>query len=227
VRGKRVVRIQVRESRVRPVMYHGKGCHRSGSTTRQMGVEEGTRIALSSVGMTWDRDFVRLANEKGRRPVPARASPAEVLEKLKLLLDGRPTRAAILLFGKDPQGFYGQALVKIGRFRSETLIVDDREVRGTLFEQVEGAMGYFREKLDTRFVMTGKPQRDVIWEYPLEALREAVTNALCHRECLSTAQTQVRVYDRELLVMNHGGLPSGITLPRVRFEEVRRAIPVR
>ena len=43
-------------------------------------------------------------------------------------------------------------------------------------------MQYFRERLQTEFKITGKPQRDVIWEYPLEALREAVTNAVCHRD---------------------------------------------
>lgn len=103
----------------------------------------------------------------------------ELLKKLKLVRAGKPTRAAILLFGKDPQGFYSQAMLKIGRFRNETLIVDDRRIDGTLFDQVEEAIGYFREKLDTRFEMTGRPQREVIWEYPLKALREAVTNAVC------------------------------------------------
>ena len=73
------------------------------------------------------------------------------------------------------------------------LIVDDREIGGTLFDQVNGAIGYFREKLDTMFIMTGKPARDVVWEYPLEALREAVTNAVCHRDYLSNAHTQVRI----------------------------------
>ncbi|MBI5884284.1 MAG: hypothetical protein HZB91_14405 [Elusimicrobia bacterium] len=83
-----------------------------------------------------------------------------------MIRQGRPTRAAILLFGKAPQDFYSQALLKVGRFRSETLIVDDREIEGTVFEQIEGAMGYFREKLDTRFVMTGRPHRDVVWDIP-------------------------------------------------------------
>jgi len=46
----------------------------------------------------------------------------------------------VLLFGKEPQRFYPSALVKIGRFRSPTLIVDDREVDSTLFDQIEGTM---------------------------------------------------------------------------------------
>jgi len=107
-------------------------------------------------------------------------------------------------------------MLKIGRFRGETLIVDDRRIDGTLFDQVEGAMGYFREKLDTRFEMTGRPQRDVIWEYPLKALREAVTNAICHRDYISTRDTEVRIYDKELMVWNDGGLPSALSIESLR-----------
>lgn len=240
VKGKRVVQIQVQESRVRPVMYHGKAYHRSGSTTRRMGVEEVTRIVLASVGITWDevpevranmgdistakvKAFIRLANEKGRRPMASGISAPELMQKLKMIRKGRPTRAAILLFGKAPQNFYGSALVKVGRFRSETLIIDDREIEGTIFEQIEGVMGYFREKLDTRFVMTGRPQRDVVWEYPLEALREAVTNSVCHRDYLSTAHVQVRVYDQELLLMNPGGLPAGLSVETLK--QAHQSIP--
>jgi ATP-dependent DNA helicase RecG len=229
LKGQSIVLIKVQESRIKPVMFHGKPFQRSGSTTRQMSFEELTRLTLSSVGATWDeipeirakmsdislvkvKKFISLANFEGRRSVPSGTSPEQLLIKLDLIREGKLTRAAILLFGKRPQRFYSQALVKVGRFRNETLIVDDREIGGTLFDQVNGAIGYFREKLDTMFIMTGKPARDVVWEYPLEALREAVTNAVCHRDYLSNAHTQVRIYDKELLVMNPGGLPKELSI---------------
>lgn len=103
----------------------------------------------------------------------------DTLEKLELIQKGNPTRAAILLFGKNPQKPYLQAILKMGRFKSEIIIVDDKEICGTLFEQVENAMLYFRDRLQTRFDFTGEPQRKVIWEYPLEALRETVINTIC------------------------------------------------
>jgi ATP-dependent DNA helicase RecG len=114
----------------------------------------------------------------------------------------RSNRSAHESFGNQPQRFYPSAIVKIGRFRSPTLIVDDREVYGTDFDQVEGTMGYFREHLQTRFEFVGEPARKVIWEYPLEALREAITNAVCHREHLDTGHTQVRWYDEHLLFLD-------------------------
>ncbi|MDT8286531.1 MAG: putative DNA binding domain-containing protein [Elusimicrobiales bacterium] len=234
VKGKNVVAIQVEENRIKPVMCNGRAFIRSGSTTRQMTLEEITRCALANAGVTWDalpepratlsdislpkfKTFMDAARQEKRRSVPVGTSQTELLEKLELVIKGKPTRAAILLFGKDPQRFYSQAMLKIGRFRNETLIVDDRRIDGTLFDQIEGAMGYFREKLDTRYVMTGRPQRDVIWEYPLKALREAVINAICHRDYMSTRDTEVRIYDNELMVWNAGILPPGISIDTLKL----------
>ena len=98
---------------------------------------------------------------------------------MELIRDGAPTRAALLLFGKNPESYFPSAFVKMGRFRSPTLIVDDREAHGALLDQLDEIMGWFRERLETTFVISGKPERDVLWEYPLSAIREAVTNLLC------------------------------------------------
>ena len=65
----------------------------------------------------------------------------------------------------------------MGRFRSPTHIVDDREIYGTLSQQLDGAMSWFRERLETEFIISGEPARDVRWEYPLKAIREAIINA--------------------------------------------------
>ena len=71
------------------------------------------------------------------------------------------------LFGKNPQTYFLSAFVKLGRFRSPTLIVDDREVHGSLMEQLNLTMNWFRERLTTSFTITDQPEREVNWEYPL------------------------------------------------------------
>ncbi|MBM4084213.1 MAG: transcriptional regulator [Planctomycetes bacterium] len=232
--GKTVAVVQVPESPLKPIPCRGRYFRRVGKSNRQMSDDDLTRAVLDKVGMTWDqvvepratlkdldpeqlRRFRKLCNLKGRRAIPDEEDDATVLEKLGLLRDGQLLRAAVLLFGKDPQLFYLSALVKVGRFRSPTLIVDDREVRGTLLDQVEGAMLYFREHLQTRFEFVGEPARNVIWEYPLEALREAITNAVCHRDYLDVGHTQVRWYDDHLLILNPGVLP-----PQLRPEDLKR-----
>ena len=192
-----------------------------------------TRMVLAKVGMTWDavpevraklsdidrkqmKRFRALCNEKGRRLILDADDDAAVLDKLELLQNGQPTRAAVLLFCNEPQRFYPSASIKIGRFRPGNLLVDDREVTGSLFDQVEEAMKYFREHLQTRFEFHGTPARDVFWEYPLDALREAVTNAVCHREYSSPSQTQIRWYDDSLLFANAGGIPPPLTLEKIK-----------
>ena len=233
--GKTVVRISVDESSDKPVRYRGRAYVRSGSSDRQATEEEETRWVLERTGQTWDalperrarwedldpqqiRRFRRLCQQKGRRPIPEDEDDRTVLQKLGLLTeDGALTRAAVLLFGRDPHRFYLNAVIKIGRFRSSTLIVDDREIYGTLFDQVEEIMRYFRERLQTRFEFTGEPAREVIWEYPLEALREAIINAVVHRDYLDSGHIQIRWYDDRIVILNPGTL-----LPPLTIEDLKR-----
>lgn len=226
--GKVIVTIAIEPVTGVPVSVRGRYFRRVGRTNQRMSHEEIMQRMISGSGLSWDamveseaswddldleklRQFMTAVRRTGRRPIPAGTSEREFLEKLSFLKEGRPTRAALLLFAKRMSRYFSSAFLKLGRFRSPILIVDDREVEGTLFEQVEGAMAWFRERLQTRFVITGKPQRDTIWEYPLDAVREAVINAVCHRDYISAANVQVRLYDDHLEIWNPGGLPSQLT----------------
>ncbi|MCD6506889.1 putative DNA binding domain-containing protein [Candidatus Poribacteria bacterium] len=232
-KGEAIVLIRVLESPMKPVPCRGRYFKRVGKSTRRMTEEDLTRAVLDKVGMTWDevvepratlddldpeqlKRFRALCNQKERRPIPPNEDDRTVLEKLGLLREGELLRAAVLLFGKDPQRFYPSARVKIGRFRSPTLIVDDRLIGGTLFDQVENTMLYFRERLQTRFEFVGEPAREVIWEYPLEALREAITNAVCHRDYLDTGHIQVWWYDDRIVFFNPGGLPPPLSVEQLK-----------
>lgn len=237
--GKSVVLIEAAESPVKPIPCRGRFFKRVSKSNRQMTDDDFTRLVLHKVGSTWDEvaetratledideqrvnRFRVLCNKKKRRLIPSEAATTDVLEKLGLFKDGRPTRAAVFLFGKEPQRFYPSATVKIGRFRPGNVIVDDREIEGTPFEQVDAVMDYFREHLQTRFEFHGEPAREVIWEYPLEALREAVTNAVCHRDYLDVSQAQVRWHDDRIVILNPGGLTPPLSLEALRHEHSSR-----
>ena len=235
--GKTVAAVAVAESPLKPVPCRGRYFKRVGKSNRQMTDDDLTRAVLEKVGMTWDqvvepratlddldpeqlRRFRKLCNLKGRRTIPDEEDDTTVLAKLGLLREGQLLRAAVLLFAKEPRQFYPSGFVKIGRFRSPTLIVDDREIYGTLLDQVDGVMQYFREHLQTRFEFSGEIAREVIWEYPLEALREAITNAACHRDYLENMHTQVRWYDDQVVFFNAGGLPEPL-----RLEDLKKPHP--
>ena len=85
-------------------------------------------------------------------------------------------------------------------------------IEGTIVEQVDEAIDFIRKNINVKFVMTGKPEREQTWDYPLEALREAVINATCHRDYTISSNTEVRIYDDKLIVWSPGGLPLGITI---------------
>lgn len=191
---KTLVTITVEPATGVPVSVRGRYFRRVGRTNQRMSHQEIMQRMISGSGLSWnavvesearwedlDLDkilrFMDAVRRAGRRPIPEGTSEREFLEKLELLKDGQPTRAALLLFVTQPTRHFASAFLKLGRFRSPILIVDDREVQGTLLEQVEGAMAWFRERLQTKFVITGKPQRDTIWEYPLEAVREAIVDS--------------------------------------------------
>ncbi|MFQ6031469.1 MAG: RNA-binding domain-containing protein [Candidatus Zixiibacteriota bacterium] len=233
--GRGVVIVQIKEFPIKPVSVKGRCFRRVGNSNRIMPMQEIAQMHFHSTGMSWDklpardamigdidfekvRRYIRKANETGRRKIGVDEKPLQVLEKLELIKEGQPTWAAILLFRKDTKRFLSQAVIHCGRFKEEDIVIDDRMIEGTIIEQVDEAMDFIRKNINVRFVMTGKPAREQIWDYPLEALREAVINAVCHRDYAIPSNTEVRIYDDRLIVWSPGGLPLGIT-PEPQFEE--------
>lgn len=229
-----ILAIQVAKNTGTPVSIRGRFYKRTGKSKQRMSHEEIMQRITASTGLSWDaqiepeatlsdldsnliKRFIETTNKLGRRPIPKQAKPEAFLKKLELIKEGIPTRAALLLFGKNPDSYFPSAFLKMGRFRSPTVIVDDHEVHGALIQQLDEAMAWFRNRLTTEFVITGKPEREVRWEYPLDAIREAVVNVLCHA-FINGAHSQIRLYDNKLEFWNAGSLPSPLT-PEVLFEE--------
>jgi len=215
---------------------NGRYLRRVGSTNRDFAPDELACHFLNRSGQSWDSlltpygmervqpeavaTFARLAQK--RLPHIDPHQPMLLLENLGLLKEERLTNAGLLLFGLRPQERFVQAQLRIGVFRSPTEIVDTHEFQGTLWDQLDGAMERFRRILQVRFeikvtepTLEGLARTDV-WEYPLDALREAVINALIHRDYTVTTDIQIRVYDDELTIWNPGGLPPELSVDQLR-----------
>jgi ATP-dependent DNA helicase RecG len=171
-----------------------------------------TNALIDEIDLEKVKQYIESARDAGRRKISGGEKPLQILEKLEVIKDGKVTWAAILLFYKHPQRFLSQAVIHCGKFKEETIVVDDRMIEGTVIEQIEEALNFIRKNINVKFVMTGKPARQEVWDYPLEALREAVINAICHRDYTVPSNTEVRIYDDELIVWNPGGLPLGLTV---------------
>ena len=122
----------------------------------------------------------------------------------------------------------------MGRFKDDITIIDDKLLKGNLFTQMDAAVQLFQQYMQVRFEFEGKSrtdeplsamQRTEIWDYPIKALREAVINALIHRDYFQTgSEIQIRVYDDQIMITNPGGLLEGMTVEELRRKK-HRSLP--
>lgn len=241
--GQRILVVRVDAVQGMAVPYESRYYRRVGCTTQEVPPEQLGQFLLERTGQSWDalpcdaafdeideqavHRFCRRA--RNRLPNLRDDEPfASVLQKLRLVDQGRLTNAAILLFGTHPQRRFISANVHMGRFKDGITILDDRMFEGTLFDQVDAVMQQFRQYLQVRYDIAGEVSSDPdtpvvhrreIWDYPLDALLEAVVNALVHRTYFGTTESvTIRVYDDRVLIRNPGGLPSGITVEQLKQE---------
>ena len=226
---KQIVIIIIKEFPLKPVAISGRCYKRVGASNKILTPAEISELHLQSTGTTWDalpsphanieaidiqkvKEYVSRAKKIGRRQFKEDEDALALLHKLDLIKDNKPTWAAVIAFGKSPPP---QAKVKCGRIRGTSTIVDDYVVEVPLLDQVDEVMNYMKRVLQLSYTITGNAQRKETWEYPLDAIREIVTNAICHRDYTSPAETQIKIFDDRLVVYNPGALPLGMTVERL------------
>jgi predicted HTH transcriptional regulator len=166
------------------------------------------------------RRFVRAARRHRHFPLPDETPIREVLTHLNLLKSDLPKRAAILLFGKNPQQFMANAEIRSMHFHGEVIqrpAPDYRIFKGPLLIQVDQAVDYVLSKLDisvgTRSESTQAPTR---YELPPEVVREAVVNAVAHRDYAVAGAIQISVFSDRMEVWNPGELLTPLTIEKLR-----------
>ncbi len=150
----------------------------------------------------------------------------KALDKLGVLSGGVPTNAAMLFFGKDPQRFFIQSEVRCARFKGEEIsstYLNMSVLRGRIDQVIEDAGRFIEETVQkAAWVTPGKMQREEHWEYPPDALREAVINAVCHRDYTTSGNVQIRIFDSRVQIWSPGELPDGVTVDLLRVEHASR-----
>jgi ATP-dependent DNA helicase RecG len=128
-----------------------------------------------------------------------------------------PTVAGMVLFGRDPQGYNANWGITALRIRGQALdrnhIVDRRELTGTADRLIEAALRFVSDhmRIAARFD-PGSSRRQDVAEYSLDAVREAVANAVAHRDYHPPETIQIRMFDDRLEIQNPGGLLPGLTI---------------
>lgn len=231
VRGRELVEIDV-PAYPCPISCQGEYYVRSGSTTQLLKGAALDRFLLHCYGRTWDAapvpqvavrqlsrgafDRFRMLARQSRRMESAmlREGDKSLLEKLDLT-EGRFLRcAAVLLFHAAPEKFFTGAFVKTGFFRGPADLVYHDEIRGDLFTQTATTIEVLLAKYLKAAISYRGINRVESLPVPEDALREALLNALIHRDYATPAPVQIRVYPDRLQIWNPGRLPEGWTMKK-------------
>lgn len=225
-----------------PVAISCKGVYyyRSGSTMQTLSGPELESFILRKRGASWDsmplpgftvndiddelvQKFKSLAVKKGRvdRSV-LDESKESLMEKLRLTNAGYYTNAAMLLFSKNPDKWHLGAYTKIGFFESDADLRYQDEIHGSILEQVDKVMEVLHLKYMKAKISYEGIQRIERYFVTDEALREALLNALCHKQYESCIPIQISVYEDCLYIANCGKLPENWTVDNLMSKHASR-----
>ena len=215
-------------------------CHiRVGSTKRLCSPQERARL-LQSAGLMHvdeipiqntsisDLDFDSFSYYYERifdQPLDHADIPIEkMLNNMRFLVTDiagsqRMSMAGLLLFGKSPQTFLYNARISAVRWRGNEPgdeITDRQEITGRLPNQIEEAEAFLLRNIRLSTKIDEFKQTDQ-YEYPRIALREAVVNAIAHRDySLEGAQILLFIFDNRIEIRSPGKLPNSVTLENIR-----------
>jgi len=216
-----------------PVNYKGQYYYRTGSTKQELKGTALDKFMLQKKGKTWDGVPVpnvsvndlknetfeffkkRAVNSKRIDESILSESNKNILENLKLTEKNYLRRSAILLFHPDPEKHVTGAFLKIGYFQTDTELIFQDEVHGNLFEQVEKTIDILFTKYIKAIISYEGIHRIETYEYPKEAVREALLNAISHKDYVYGYPIQISVYDDQLMIWNEGKLPENWTVEKL------------
>lgn len=139
-------------------------------------------------------------------------SNAELLDSLDLLKDGKLTRAAVLLFHRNPQKWMFGTYTKIGKFGKGSDLQYQDEVIGSLFMQAERVIELIYLKYLKAPITYENMTRVETYPFPKDAVREALYNALVHSRWSAGIPIQIRIENDAMYISNECAFPSDWTV---------------
>lgn len=134
----------------------------------------------------------------------------QIFENLMLFNEKGVTKnGAAMFFGKHPENMFPHVVVRCVLFKGTTkvYIIDDKTFGGPLYQQYLQAMAWLESKLQVAYKIEGPGPREEIWEIPLTVFKEAIINALSHRDYYEQGATIIiEMFDDRVEVSNPGGL---------------------
>ena len=207
----------------KPYSFGGRFFLRVGATSQQMSRDEIREFFFREGLVRFDEAPCRRFSLDGdlssenwtrfaqRARIPEGADTISALENLHLVNNGEMTNAGAWLLADDIGRFNLQAGVTCAVFRgtTKTHILDRKEYTRDLVSNFEDSMAYLQAKLNTALIPNALGREERL-ELPEDALREALVNAIAHRDYRSTANVQTYLFHDRLEIVSPGGLPAGM-----------------
>ncbi len=165
-----------------------------------------------------------LSAVKENKPNLSQLNDKEILELTGIVKDAVPTLTGVMCFSKYPQAVFPQlcltAVVVPGTEMGQTgtggeRFLANKRIEGTIEQMLEEAMLFVKRNMNVKTIIDEDGKRDDKYEYPLKAVREAILNALMHRDySIHTEGTPVRIimYHDRMEIINGGGLYGKLTI---------------
>lgn len=186
-------------------------------------IENASLIGLNQVQL---EQYILL--RKQNRPNLAAVTQEQLYELAGITKDGKVTMMALLLFGLYPQAYFPQLSIIATRVPGTEMgvldaagqrFLDSKRIEGSLPEMLDAAMAFVRSNMRVAFRLDAKTgQREDRPEYPLDALREAILNALVHRDYSVHTENmpiQLTMYADRVEIKNPGGLYGRLTVDQL------------
>jgi ATP-dependent DNA helicase RecG len=227
INGKTILIVELKNGPDRPYFYKGKAYKRVGTSNAYLSryeVEKALyerdnpkyryeKTTIKDYKQKLDRKtiqwFLKKAKEERNHPISKSDKQQDILTKLNLTTQGELNLAGLLCFGKNIQKYIPQAIVKCGIFEGITKAGGPRlgsEIyRKNVFEQIESVQRFFMNNFRKRYnVNPATGRREYEYEWPLLAIREAVANAVAHRDYMISSEISIAVFDDRVEIWSPG-----------------------
>ncbi|MBZ0286815.1 MAG: putative DNA binding domain-containing protein [Anaerolineae bacterium] len=240
INGKAIIIAQIPAGMPHVYCIDGRYLHRQGNENTPLKARDLRRLIIERGEASFEIELVRGASlddidwDKAKTYATGlsgigETSVEQILVKRGCLAekDGSPypTNAGILLFGKDPQRFLRGADITAARFASENMsdTFSRQDILGTLPEQIRRAEMFLVDHLRKDVQLGQTMARAEQFEYPLEAARELVVNAVAHRDYqISGDGIRLFIFNNRMEVTSPGSLPGPVTIDNIKDERFSR-----
>ena len=222
IAGMTIVIVEVKEYPIKPVSYKNRYLVRRANSNHVMSMEEIANEYLKTKNSSWDyyidtmQSFNDISLEKVEKFIKRVEknfdksfddTPMQILQKYGLVRDDKITFGAYLLFVKD---FCLISGVQAGRFKTPTDIIDSISLNTDILTEIDELIIFVRKHLMVEYIITGNPQREERYDYPLDAIREIILNMIVHRDYRDSSDSVIKIFDDRIEISSPGGLVKGL-----------------